>query len=127
MTAALATTARFAKTKRLTVVKAGTGGGTVKSGPTGITCGTTCTHVFVAGTVVTLTATAKSGSRFTGWSGACSGTGTCSVTMNAAKAVTATFTRASASRRFSRKTVQTLARFEELLQRIAKQLEQWAS
>src|SRR5205823_3426996 len=46
------------------------------------------------GTVVTLTATPASGSRFTGWSGcdAVSGT-TCTVTMNAARAVTVTFTR----------------------------------
>jgi YVTN family beta-propeller protein len=47
-----------------------------------------------AGTVVTLTPVPAAGSRFSGWSGACSGTGTCSVTMNAAKSVTATFTAA---------------------------------
>ena len=39
---------------------------------------------------VTLT-TAASRSTFTGWSGACSGTGQCSVTMDADKTVTATF------------------------------------
>jgi len=47
-----------------------------------------------AGTVVTLTPVPAAGSRFSGWSGACSGTGTCSVTMNAARNVTATFTAA---------------------------------
>jgi hypothetical protein len=41
---------------------------------------------------VTLTATASAGSTFTGWSGACTGTGSCVVTMSAAKSVTATFT-----------------------------------
>jgi hypothetical protein len=41
--------------------------------------------------VVTLTAAAASGSTFTGWSGACTGTGACSVTMSAAQSVTATF------------------------------------
>ncbi|MFN2590153.1 MAG: hypothetical protein ABR518_05240 [Actinomycetota bacterium] len=41
---------------------------------------------------MTLTATAASGSTFTGWSGACSGTAaTCTVTMDAAKTATATF------------------------------------
>jgi beta-lactam-binding protein with PASTA domain len=40
---------------------------------------------------VTLAASPASGSSFTGWTGACSGTGTCTVTMDAAKSVTATF------------------------------------
>jgi len=38
-----------------------------------------------------LTATAAAGSTFTGWSGACTGTGTCVVTMDQDRAVTATF------------------------------------
>jgi uncharacterized repeat protein (TIGR02543 family) len=41
---------------------------------------------------VTLTASADTGSTFTGWGGACSGTANCVVTMDAAKTVTATFT-----------------------------------
>src|SRR5882724_657161 len=45
-----------------------------------------------AGTVAALTATGAAGSQFSGWSGACSGTGACNVTMDAAKSVTATFT-----------------------------------
>ncbi len=45
-----------------------------------------------AGTVVTLTPMPDAGFKFTGWSGACTGTGACSVTMNAAQSVTATFT-----------------------------------
>ncbi len=41
--------------------------------------------------VVTLTATADAGSSFSGWTGACAGNDVCQVTMDAAKAVTATF------------------------------------
>ncbi len=76
----------------LTVSKTGSGSGTVTSAPAGIDCGTTCSYAFVKNAVVTLTATPTEGSAFTGWSGAgCSGIGTCSVTMDTAKAVTATF------------------------------------
>jgi hypothetical protein len=75
----------------LTVSLAGTGKGTVTSTPSGIDCGTTCSGAFAAGGPVTLTASPTAGSEFTGWSGACSGLNTCSVTMNAAQQVTATF------------------------------------
>ena len=76
----------------LSVVKNGGGTGSVTSSPAGIDCGSTCSHVFVSGTSVTLTATAGSGSRFAGWSGGgCSGTGSCQVTLNATTSVTATF------------------------------------
>jgi hypothetical protein len=78
---------------RLTVTRAGTGAGTVTSSPSGINCGSTCAWTYTAGTRVTLTASAASGSRFAGWSGGgCSGTGTCAVTLNGASTVTATFT-----------------------------------
>ena len=76
----------------LTAADAGTGTGTITSLPSGINCGTTCSASFASGTVVKLTATAGTGDKFAGWSGACSGNAkTCSVTMNAAKSVTATF------------------------------------
>ena len=75
----------------LNVTKAGTGTGVVTSSPAGINCGSDCTEVYTAGTFVTLTATPDSSSTFAGWSGACTGSGTCSVTMNGAKNVTATF------------------------------------
>jgi len=80
-----------AATFALTVSKGGTGGGTVSSSPAGITCGATCTANFSSGASVILSAVADAGSSFAGWGGACSGTGTCSVTMDAAKSVTATF------------------------------------
>jgi hypothetical protein len=75
----------------LTVLKAGDGSGTVSSTPAGIDCGSDCTEDFTAGTVVTLTANVDAASTFSGWSGACSGTGDCVVTMDGAKSVTATF------------------------------------
>jgi endoglucanase len=75
----------------LSVAKAGTGSGTVTSAPSGIDCGGTCGANYASGTSVTLTAAAASGSTFAGWSGACSGTGACTVSMTAARSVTATF------------------------------------
>jgi hypothetical protein len=93
MSAAQSVTATFNLTgnQTLTVSKRGDGTGTVTSSPTGISCGSTCTHAYALNTAVTLTAKAASGSTFTGWGGVCSGTGTCAVTMNAPKSVTAGF------------------------------------
>ncbi len=88
-----AVTANFTLiTHALTVTKAGTGSGTVTSVPSGIDCGATCSFSFIENTPVTLTASPSAGSTFTGWSGACTGTGTCDVTMDTAKSLTATFT-----------------------------------
>lgn len=76
----------------LSVSKAGAGRGTVTSTPSGIECGPTCSAQFDAGQRVSLRAMAAKGSRFAGWSGGgCGGTGVCTVTMNAAVHVTATF------------------------------------
>jgi hypothetical protein len=75
----------------LTVSPAGTGTGIVTSSPAGIDCGATCQAAYNNGTQVTLTAAPAASSNFTGWSGACSGTGSCVVTVDAAKSVTATF------------------------------------
>jgi endoglucanase len=94
MTAARTVTAAFntsATTQTLTVTRAGAGTGTVTSAPSGINCGSTCSASYAGGTSVTLTASAASGSTFAGWSGACTGTGTCTVAMSAARSVTATF------------------------------------
>jgi hypothetical protein len=79
----------------LSVGTSGSGTGTVTSSPAGISCGTTCSTTFATGTKVTLTATPGANSTFAGWSGACSGTGTCSVSMTGNASVSATFNQAS--------------------------------
>jgi hypothetical protein len=68
----------------------------VKSSPDGINCSKgTCKVNYPYNTSVTVTATSDTGSSSVGWSPArlCSGTGTCSVTMDKAKTVTAGFTK----------------------------------
>jgi List-Bact-rpt repeat protein/PASTA domain-containing protein len=86
----------------LNVKRSGLGFGAVSSHPAGISCGSTCSHAFVYNAKVVLTATAPVGSKFTGWSGPCSGTSTCTVTMNQARTVTATFVHASATLKVSK-------------------------
>lgn len=75
----------------LTVAKSGNGSGRVVSSPSGIDCGTVCAAAFAPGTVATLGAAPNTGSLFTGWSGACSGQGSCQVTLDRDRAVTASF------------------------------------
>ena len=53
---------------------------------------TPATGPVLSNTVVTVTQTPNAGYTFTGWSGDCTGTTTCSVTMDAAKSVTANYT-----------------------------------
>lgn len=67
------------------------GPGEVTSSPGGIDCPGDCTEAFPDGTPVTLTATAEPGALFVGWSGACTGTGSCLLTMSTDRSVTATF------------------------------------
>ena len=77
----------------LTVVKNGSGSGTVTSSPAGINCGATCSASFGAGSAVTLTASPTSAaSTFTGWLGSgCIGVLTCPLTLSTAANVSATF------------------------------------
>ena len=91
MSMARSVTATFtAVTYNLTVTRSGSG--SVTSSPAGISCGSDCSEGYASGTSVTLTATPASGYTFGGWSGACSGTGGCTVSMTTARNVSATFT-----------------------------------
>lgn len=81
-----------ADNKLLTVNKSGTGSGTVTSSPIGIDCGEDCVALYPTNTTVTLSADSSPGSRFAGWSGACSGQSSqCQVMLNINKSVTARF------------------------------------
>ena len=96
-----AVSAVFVGPQQLTLVKRKPGGGdgTVTSSPAGINCGTTCTAPFTYRQTVTLTAVPASGSTFAGWApqSLCRGTGTCTITMNTAKSVTAYFRKKGAA------------------------------
>ncbi len=80
----------------LTVTVAGNG--SVVSTPAGINCGANCSGAFLAGTDVSLAATAAAGSVFSGWSGACVGSqSACVVDMTQARTVAAVFAASSPS------------------------------
>jgi len=68
------------------------GNGTVTSTDGLINCPGTCSHSYISNTQVTLNAAPAQGWAFAGWSGACSGTGSCMVTMTQNQSVGATFT-----------------------------------
>ncbi|MBI4829436.1 MAG: right-handed parallel beta-helix repeat-containing protein [Nitrospinae bacterium] len=79
----------------VTVTRSGSGSVADTNSLTGfdIACGATCSDSALEGSSVTLTATPSGGYYFSGWSGACSGTGNCALsTITANKNVTATFT-----------------------------------
>ncbi len=76
-------------THELSVAK--TGDGTVSSSPAGIDCGTDCSEIYDYATAVLLTAEAATGSDFSGWTGDCSGTGDCSLSMESDHQVGALF------------------------------------
>jgi subtilisin family serine protease len=78
----------------LQVTRTGTGAGTVTSSPSGISCGSDCSENYPVGALVTLSAKAAGGSKFTGWSGPCTLNGSsCTVAMTQARSVTASFTK----------------------------------
>ncbi|MEZ4332530.1 MAG: hypothetical protein R3F35_12285 [Myxococcota bacterium] len=67
----------------------------VTSSPAGINCNgaslNDCSEAYLGGTVVTLSTSSGVLYLFTGWSGACTGTGPCVVTLDQARSVTANF------------------------------------
>lgn len=80
----------------LTVITSGTGSGTINSNPSGIiTCASGsssgCSATLSQGATITLLPAADGHSLFTGWSGSCTGTGDCILTVNDNSSATATF------------------------------------
>jgi len=71
----------------------GGSGGSVQSSPPGIACGSACSAAFARDTRVALFAVAQAGYRFAGWSGACSGSGACTVYVDDTAFVEARFVR----------------------------------
>lgn len=78
--------------RRQTLTASVTGSGTVTSVPAGLACTTAnCTALFDHGTAVDLIATAGAGGTLSAWSGACTGTGPCTLAMTTGRSVGAAF------------------------------------
>jgi hypothetical protein len=68
-------------------------GGSVTSNDGNINCGTTCSANYTSGSSVTLTAHPNNSDwKFVGWTGDCTGSGVCSLTVSGNKSVNAIFT-----------------------------------
>jgi len=95
MNAAKSVTANFSQKYSLNVTVSPANGGSVTGTVNGaaLNCSASCSATVSSGDVINLTATASSGYTFTAWTG-CDSTsgGSCTVTMNSAKSVTANFT-----------------------------------
>jgi hypothetical protein len=79
--------------RHLTLVRSGSGTGTITSRPVGIDCGAVCGGDFDEGSVVTLTAIPEPHSAFSGWTGCDSEPSPeqCAVAMDAVRTVTSAF------------------------------------
>lgn len=99
MNAVKTVTATFSKesekTYTLKVEKTGNGSGAVATADKKIDCGSACLQYLVEGTSVTLAAAPAADSVFANWSGACSGTNTCTIKADGDKRVTAKFDKAT--------------------------------
>jgi hypothetical protein len=80
----------FTANALLSVNVTGTGTGSVIL-ENNATCTDSCQYSFVPGSVINLQAVADDSSEFTGWAGACSGTGQCQLSLSQSVAVTAEF------------------------------------
>ena len=70
--------------------------GGLTSNPGGINCGGSCAYAYETGSSVTLSAVPNAGQAFIGWTGDCTGDSpTCTVSLSAARSVTAQFGAAS--------------------------------
>lgn len=80
-------------TPKLTVIKGGSGKGSIANAPsTNIACGTTCEATFSYNASVILSATPDAGQSFVGWDHvACPGKGTCTLKLTVDTTVTAIF------------------------------------
>jgi hypothetical protein len=77
------------RAEMFTVVVNGSGAGTVET--TALTCTRTCSRAYNIGSRLSISETPANGSVFAGWSGPCTGLGTCTVTLESAQTLTATF------------------------------------
>ncbi|HYW50228.1 MAG TPA: hypothetical protein VE861_06465 [Gemmatimonadaceae bacterium] len=93
-------TAQFAAPPTLTLstVTGSEGGGTLTSAPSGLSCAVshvatsgTCTMAFALNTSVTVSQVASNGSVFMNWAGACSGSGSCIVSLSQSRTVQALY------------------------------------
>jgi uncharacterized repeat protein (TIGR02543 family) len=96
MTSSKTVTAAFTKNisdqSKAKVTVSGTGSGTVYPKDSVFGCTSSCSYSYQKGASATFTAVPSSGSKFTGWEGDCSGTGTsCTVIMDQDKEITANF------------------------------------
>ena len=91
MTAARTVAATFTIQRHTLVVTPPTNGTVTANGINCGTGGSDCTEAYDYGTAVPLAATPDTGYDFAGWTGACTGTGACSVSMTTARTVAATF------------------------------------
>lgn len=67
------------------------GSGTVTSNPGGIDCGNDCSESYLSGTSVALSAATEPGYVFSGWTGSCTGSGPCNISMTEGRSVQALF------------------------------------
>jgi hypothetical protein len=81
----------------LSVSAVGSGRGSIVGDDAGIACSATCSATLLGGEKAELHAVPAPGSTFTGWSGDCSGQGSCVVTMSGAQSVRAEFAPAPAA------------------------------
>ena len=77
------------------------GNGTITSTDGYINCPGTCSHTYLSFTQVTLNAAPSHGWNFVGWSGACTGTGSCQLTMLGNYGVSAYFIQPGSGSQFS--------------------------